>query len=479
MKFYNREKELSKLSEIASLSLQKSHMVVISGRRRVGKTELIRRFSEGQKNLLYLFVSKKKPHILLEEFRDLLSERIPMIKAVSFRSFEDFFAFLFSYMKEHRLIIVFDEFQNFEFVDPSVFSIIQKHWDKEKDGIKGAFIFIGSVFTLMQKIFEGKKEPLFGRATSRLYVEPLDPDALTEILFDHHIDPAVHLPFYFTLFGGIPKYYFIADRYHLFGKSQGEIIRRLYCETDAPLQNEGKELLIEEFGKNYHLYFSILQVIAGGETQMARIADGAGINVNSISKYLDELTSYYKVLERRTPVTELKHETKTGRYHIKDPALRFWFRYIFKNQSLIEIGDEKGLTEKILNDLPTFMGSSSEDLIRALLLKRNMEDTLPFKFNRLGGFWTKKGDVEIDIVAINDDEGKVLFGECKLKGGRFTKAEAQRLKEKAEYVKWRIGKRKEYFALFSMDEVSPTQRKALEKERIICFDLKRLLKKTG
>ena len=477
MKFYNREKELIKLSEIASLSARKSHMVVIAGRRRVGKTELIRRFSQDQGNLLYLFVSKKKPHILLEEFRDLLSERIPLIKTVSFRSFDDFFAFLFSYMKEHRLIIVFDEFQNFEFVDPSVFSIIQKHWDKEKDKIKGAYIFIGSVFTLMKKIFEGEKEPLFGRATARLFIEPLDPDALAEILSDHRLDPAAYLPFYFTLFGGIPKYYFLSDRYGLFGKPHTDIIRKLYCETDAPLQSEGKELLIEEFGKNYHLYFSILQVIAGGETQMGRIADGAGININSISKYLDELTSYYQVLERRTPVTELKHGSKTGRYHIKDPALRFWFRYIFKNQSLIEIGDEKGLTKKIIDDLSTFMGGAFEDLIKALLLRRNMEDALPFKFNRVGGFWTKKGDVEIDIVAISDDEGKVLFGECKLKGGRFTKAEAQRLKEKAEYVKWRIGKRKEYFALFSMDEISKTQKKALEKEGIICFDLKGLIKK--
>lgn len=236
-------------------------------------------------------------------------------------------------------------------------------------------------------------------------------------------------------------------------------------------------MLIEEFGKNYHLYFSILQVIAGGETQMARIADGSGINVNSISKYLDELTSYYQVLERRTPVTELKHETKTGRYYIKDPALCFWFRYVFKNQSLIQIGDEKGLTEKILNDLPTLMGSSFEDLIRTLLIKRNMEDRLPFRFNRLGGFWTKKGDVEIDIVAINDDEGKVLFGECKLKGAMFTKAEAQRFKEKAEHVKWRIGKRKEYFALFSMDEITETQKKTLEKEGILHFDLKGLMKR--
>jgi len=477
MKFYNRERELERLSEILSLSMKTSHMVVITGRRRVGKTELIRQFSKGKKNVLYLFVSKKKSHILLEEFRDVLAEVIPLIKTVSFRNFEDFFSFIFSYMKEHPVIVVFDEFQNFEFVDPSIFSTVQNHWDREKGNIKGAFIFIGSIYTLMRKIFEGKKEPLFGRATSRLFVEPLEPDAIAGIISDYHIDVSKNLPFYFTLFGGIPKYYFLLDRYKLFGKSHAEIIKKLYCEMDAPIQNEGRELLIEEFGKNYHLYFSILQVIAGGETQMARIADSAGININSISKYLDELTSYYQVIERRIPVTEHKYEKKIGRYYIKDPALRFWFRYIFRNQSLIEIGDEKGLTTKIANDLPTLMGRSFEELIRALLLKRNKEDILPFRFSKIGGFWTRKGDVEIDVVAINEEERKIIFGECKLKGSKFTRPDVQRLQEKAGYVKWKIGKRKEYFALFSMDTIPETQKKSLEKDGVLSFEIEGLLKK--
>ncbi len=475
MEFYNRENEIAKLSGIAALSMKTSHMVVITGRRRVGKTELIRQFARGRKDVLYLFVSKKKPYILIDEFRDILAEKIPLMRTVTFRSFEDFFSFVFSYMKENFLITVFDEFQNFEAVDPSVFSTLQNHWDREKDNIKGAFVFIGSVFTLMQKIFEGKKEPLFGRATSRLYIEPLTPYSVSEILTDYNLDAAVHLPFYYTLFGGIPKYYFLLDRYGLFGKSPAEIIKKLYCESDATLQNEGRELLIEEFGKNYHLYFSILQVIAGGETQMARIADSAGINVNSISKYLDELTSYYQVIERRIPVTEYKYEKKVGRYYIKDPALRFWFRYIFRNQSLIEIGDEKSLTTKILNDMQTLMGRSFEELARALLVQRNTGDIVPFRFTKIGGFWTRKGDVEIDIVALNEEEGKILFGECKLKGNKFTRVDAQRLKEKAASVKWRTGKRKEYYALFSIDGISEAHKKSLEKEGLLAFNMKGLL----
>lgn len=475
MKFYNRETELSRLSEIATLSMKTAHMVVITGRRRIGKTELIRQFSRGTKDVLYLFVSKKKPHILLEEFRDILAERIPLIKTAAFRSFEDLFSFIFSYMKEHPVITVFDEFQNFESVDPSVFSILQNHWDREKNKTKGAFIFIGSVFTLMQKIFEGKKEPLFGRATSKLYIEPLTPVAIAEILSDYHLDSAAHLPFYYTLFGGIPKYYFLLDRYRLFGKPHAEVIKKLYCESDAALQNEGRELLIEEFGKNYHLYFSILQVIAGGETQMARIADGAGINVNSISKYLDELTSYYQVLERKIPVTEHRYEKKIGRYYIKDQALRFWFRYIFRNQSLIEIGDEKSLTAKIMNDISTFMGRSFEELVRALLIQKNIGVIIPFRFTKIGGFWTRRGDVEIDIIALNEEKETILFAECKLKGNKFTLEDAKRLKEKSKSVKWKANRRKEYFALFSAEDISATHKRVLEQEGFVVFDIKKLL----
>lgn len=326
----------------------------------------------------------------------------------------------------------------------------------------------------MREIFEGAKEPLFGRVTARQYVEPLLPDVVAEILADHGVDPAGHLLFHYTLFGGIPKYYFLLDRYRLFGKPRTEVIKKLFNETDALLQAEGRDLLIEEFGRNYLLYFSILQVIAGGETQMARIADCAGINVNSISKYLDELASHYQVIERRIPVTEARQDQKVGRYYLKDPLLRFWFRYIYRNQSLIEIGDVEGLTAKIEDDLPTLMGTAFEELVRTLLLKRNDGSVIPFRFSRIGGFWTRKGDVEIDIVA-TDEEGRIFFGECKLNGSRFTRAEAVRLKEKAGTVKWHPGGREEHYALFCVNAPQERTMGALCTEGVAVHDLKSLL----
>jgi uncharacterized protein len=241
------------------------------------------------------------------------------------------------------------------------------------------------------------------------------------------------------------------------------------------LQNEGRELLIEEFGKDYHLYFSILQVVASGETQMARIADRTGINVNSISKYLDELTNFYQILERRLPVTDYREDKKRGRYYLRDQTLRFWFRYIFRNRTLIEIGDEDRLIRKIMTDLPTLMGRAFEELVRALLVRRNDHTILPLRFSRIGGFWSRRGEVEIDIVALDDEGGKILFGECKLAGHKVTKADLERLREKTRQVKWLAGSRKETLALFSATVMPDNARAALAKVGVLVYDLPQLL----
>jgi len=475
MKFYNRERELQKLAEIAELAADSAHMLVVTGRRRIGKTELVRQFLNNREDALYLFVSKKKPQVLLDEFRDLVAVKIPLAANVTFRNFDDFFSFIFQYLKEHSLIIILDEFQNFRDVDASVFTVLQRLWDTNKNESKGMFIFIGSVLTLMKNIFEGSQEPLFGRATARMVLDPLPPDAVAAILNDHRLQAPASLLFFHTLFGGVPKYYFLLDRYKLFKQPPEEIIRRLFVEADAPLQNEGRELLIEEFGKNYHLYFSILQVVASGETQMARIADRTGINVNSISKYLDELTNFYQILERRLPVTDYREGKKRGRYYLRDQTLRFWFRYIFRNRTLIEIGDEDSLIRKILEGLPTLMGRAFEELVRSLLLRKNDTPFLPFRFNRIGAFWSRRGDVEMDIVALDDGGGKVLFGECKLAGHKVTRADIQRLREKARHVKWLAGSRQEYYALFSAVTMPYAARAALAAEGVIIYDLPQLL----
>ncbi len=475
MKFYGRERELNKLNELAATGTNAAHLVVVTGRRRIGKTALIKRFGEGRNDLIYFFVGRKKPQVLLNELTSLLAERIPLLKSLKITNFEQFFSILFDQMAAEPLFIVFDEFQNFLYVDPSVFSTLQHLWDSNRDRAKGAMICIGSVQTLMRDIFEGSKEPLFGRATARIHLAPLAADVIAAILRDHKRKPETDLLLFTTLFGGVPKYYFLLDRHQIFGLKTDEIISRAFCEPDALLQNEGRELLIEEFGKNHQMYFSIMQVIAAGETQMARIADTVGLNTSTLPKYLDELTSYYQVIERRVPVTSIRAEQKNGRYHISDPLMRFWFRYIFRNQSLIEMGETERLNSKIMQDLSTLMGHAFENLTRTLLMARNDGSIVPFMFDKIGGYWNRTGSVEIDIVALDDAGGNILFGECKLNGNRFTVADAVRLKEKAVQVVWKNASRKEHFMLVSHESVSPGRRNKLENEGVTVVELKQLL----
>lgn len=121
------------------------------------------------------------------------------------------------------------------------------------------------------------------------------------------------------------------------------------------------------------------------------------------------------------------------------------------------------------------MGRSFEELTRAMLIKKNNGGLLPFKFTKIGGFWTRKNDVEIDLVALNENEGKILFGECKLKGSKFTQADVRRLKDKAAAVKWKAGKRKEYYALISADDISEAHKKSLKKEDVLAFTIRDIL----
>ncbi len=472
MKFYNRDRELSRLQSIISEGENQAHFVVISGRRRIGKTALIKHFSKERTDFIYLFVSKKKPHLLLSEFTELLAERIPLLNSVTINNFDAFFTILFEEMQKTPLCVVLDEFQNFQQVDDSTFSVLQKLWDQYQEKCKGALVCIGSVQTLMRDIFEGSKEPLFGRATAKIALKPLSVNVLVEILGDNQVDTAKQLIFYYSLFGGVPKYYSMISRMNLFRKKRQEIIKILFCETDAMLQNEGRELLIEEFGKNYHLYFSIMQAVACGITQMSQIADKTGIGVNSISKYLDELVTYYEVLERRLPVNATTGEHKNGRYYIADPLLKFWFRYIHKNQSLVALGEDIRLSEKIESDLPTFMGLNFEKMICEILTARNDGSLVPFNFDRIGNYWDRTGKVEIDIVAM--DQENIFFAECKLNGNQFTVHDADLFKSKGKNVRWGKENRKEYYALIANEQLTQKTKKLMEKEGIICIDLPQL-----
>ncbi|MBU4369996.1 ATP-binding protein [Patescibacteria group bacterium] len=471
MKFYNRQQELEELNKIYQASNQKAHLVIIKGRRRIGKTTLALKSIE-KRQKIYLFVTKKKPKLLLEDFeKELKNFGIPFIGHLN--SFDDFFELIFQYSKNKFLIVILDEFQNFKYVDPSVFSILQKYWDKYKDKSKIILVIIGSMTTLMKKIFLSRHEPLFGRSTNSLEIHPLNIKTIAKILKDMKLNPHKNLLYYYAIFGGIPKYYDLIDTENLYNHSLKQILFHLVFKKNAKLQEEGETLLIEELGKNYFTYFSVLEAISRGRTKLTEIANMVGIPVASIGKYLDELENYYQIIERRSPIFS-KPTTRISRYYIKDNFLRFWFRYVYKNKGLLEQGQIDGVMNFVFKNLPTFSGLIFEDMIKQLLIQKNRDNDFLFSFDTISSYWGR-ANFDIDIVAANEKTKEIFFGECKLSSKQINDKLIKGLKSNAEKCKWNIKKRKEYFGIFVADKMQQKKKEKLLKERVHVWEFKKMI----
>lgn len=473
MKFYNRIEELAHLEKIVGLSEKAAHLMVITGRRRVGKTTLIEHFMEKTKlPTYYFFVSKKSEVVILEEFKQILAQKIPLVASVNFPDFDAFFKFTFDYLKQTPAIIIFDEFQNFRSINPAIFSIFQKYWDSRHRGLRGAFICIGSAFTLMKDIFEHSKEPLFGRATAKLYLKPFSAHTVCEILKDNKLTakPQMLLDL-LTIFGGIPKYYHLVDQYDLYRTGISEILKELVLSENASLLTEGKDMLIEELGKNYNTYFSILQVMAMGCAQMSEIATQAGMPINSIGKYLDELLNYYQIISRETPTGLGPPRTKLSRYAIGDRFLNFWFRYVFRYASQIEMANFKYVLKRVAEDFSSYKGLIFETIAREILVEYGLNGKLPFEIDNIGRYWNRTGQVEIDVVAINKKANDVLFVECKLNARAVSERVLSYLQEKSSLVEWNRKIKRKYFGIFSVMHPPKQLCKTLEAKGCYIFSL--------
>ena len=469
MEFIGRKTELARLREINEFAQQSGYLTMITGRRRVGKTTLVKYFLV-QNNIqsCYFFISRKQPKILLNEFVELLTEQFPEISGLQFANFDGFFKFLFQTLERNNYTFVFDEFQNFLYVDASVFSVFQKYWDEYKDKISGHIIVIGSLQTVMHTLFENKKEPLFKRLTGKLILKPFSVVEMNN-LFDLHpgSDKVANLKLQ-LLFNGIPFYYYLMEKEHLFGRDIIEIIHRLVLRNDGILFNEGKELTIEEFGKNYGRYFSILEAIASGHTQWNDISTQTGILPNSIGKYLDELLNYYDLIERKSSVFS-KDNGKSSRYYLKDNFLTFWFRYVHKNFSLLENYSSDSMIPKVKEDLPNFFGFQFEKFIIDWVQRQCIENNSKFPFDVVGKYWDR-GNNEIDVVAYQEKGDLCLIGECKLNSKRITSAIVKRFQKQAEIIS-RKRRFKEYRKVIFVGDVAPDELELnLQEKGIEIFD---------
>lgn len=435
MKFYDREIETQTLRKIEETSRDYAQMTVITGRRRIGKTTLIKHAYDADE-MIYFFVARKSETLLcaelVETIRDRLGEEIG-----EFSSMARLFSAVMQIAKRRHFTLVFDEFQNFKYVNESFFSEMQNAWDSNKQDARINLIICGSLYSMMTKIFDDRKEPLYGRATSRIRLRAFPLRTLLEIMRDNnpHYTPDDLLTMY-MITGGVAKY---VEQLVQAGAFTKDKILDTVLSFGSYFIEEGKELLSDEFGKDYGNYFSVLSAIASGFNERGEIKSYAGIEAGG---YLDKLENTYDLLYRYRPYLA-SPGSRNVKYGIKDNFLNFWFRFIYKYRSAVEIGNLNYVRTKVGADYNTFSGWVLERYFRQLYRETGL-------YNIVTNYWEKEGRNEIDLVAVNEADREIIIGEVKRNKGRIN---LHTLEDKSQIIcrkqqGWKIG----YVAL-SLDDM--------------------------
>jgi hypothetical protein len=388
MKFYDRTEEIATLHKIRENAKENAQFTVVTGRRRIGKTFLVLNAYKDMP-MLYFFVGRKAENLLCEEFRREVETKLAIKMGGTPANFAEIFDFLMSLSKERSLTLFIDEFQNFSRVNPSVFSDMQKIWDLNHASSKINLIVCGSVNSMMTKIFRDKKEPLYNRQNRFMQIKAFKPSVLKEIMRDYSPNYSNDdLLALYSFTGGVAKYVQLLVEDHAF--TVDAMIESI-ISSDSVFINEGRSILIEEFGRDYDTYFSILSAIASGHTRRSEIESLVG---KEIGGYLTRLEDDYGMIKKEIPLGA-KPLTKNAVYTIHDNFFTFWFRFIFKYGHMLEIGAYEQLRTLIRRDYATFSGK----MLERYFYDKSAESG---KYTLLGRWWDRKGENEIDLITANE-----------------------------------------------------------------------------
>lgn len=390
MKFYDRTEEIATLHKIRENAKENAQFTVVTGRRRIGKTSLVLKAYEDMP-LLYFFVGRKAENLLCEEFRQEVERKLKIKMGGTPANFSELFDYLMTLSKEWSFTLFIDEFQNFYRVNSSIFSDMQKIWDLNHLSSKINLIVCGSVYSMMTKIFRDKKEPLYNRQNRFMHIRAFKPSVLKDILHDNALEYSNDdLLALYSFTGGVAKYVQLLMEDHAF--TVDSMIDSI-ISSDSVFINEGRAILVEEFGKDYDTYFSILSAIASGNTRRSEIESMIG---KEIGGYLTRLEDDYGIIKKEIPLGA-KTTTKNVVYTIHDNFFTFWFRFIFKYGHILEIGAYNQMRTLIRRDYATFSGKMLERYFYAKAAESG-------KYTILGRWWDRKGENEIDLIAANEIE---------------------------------------------------------------------------
>lgn len=405
MRFIGRKNELHTLNTEYN---RNSSFVVIYGRRRVGKTTLIKEFLKN-KTAFYYLATEELESQSMKRLANVIARttKNTLLQKIEFTDWLDLFQLIADYKPEEKKVLVIDEFPYLVKTNSAFPSILQNAWDEFLKDSNVMLILSGSLIGMMQKHALSYDSPLYGRRTAQMRLTPLPFTSIYEIQ---------NLPFeqaveQFALTGGVPKYLeFFED-----GRPLEEQLKDAVFSKNGFLYEEPNFLLKSESLTAVN-YFSIIKTIADGNHKLGKIASALGQESSSLTPYLSTLSDL-GFIEKRTPITEKNPEkSRKGLYFIADNFLRFWFCYVYPYKGELELDNMQIVLDEIHKDFKEkFVAFAYEDICKDIFAKLCSNNAISFVPSRIGSYWLNDydGDTEIDVMSVDHQNKQVFAGECK------------------------------------------------------------------
>ncbi len=441
MAFVDRQRELQALQR--EYEREASSLVVLYGRRRVGKTELIRHFI-AEKPSLYFLATEESEAMNREAFQRQVAEFLEndLLRDSLFARWEPIFEQLAAASRERRIVLVFDEFQYIAKSSPAFLSVFQRIWDTRLKNANVMVILCGSLVSMMLTQTLHHSSPLYGRRTAQLHLRPI-PFAHYAEFFAGNLSKEELVKRY-SITGGVPKYIEMFTQ----GTNLSQAIEENILAPSSFLFDEPTFLLQQEVS-DIGSYFSILRVIAAGNHKLSKIATTLQQKQTNLPRYLKVLMDL-DLLAQEVPVTEANPEkSKRGLYQIRDHFIRFWFQFIYPNRSYLEMGHFDVVLHRLKkNFIDTQVSFVYEQICQEMLWELSAERKLPCLLERVGRWWDSSH--EIDVVGLSEESGVLVLGECKFWAGAVGGNVLVELEKKSSFVDWHRGDRRLFYVIFSI-----------------------------
>lgn len=454
MRFIDRKRELAALGKF--WKAKPAQFIVLYGRRRMGKTELIKEFVKNRPHI-YFLSRLINEHVNLKLLGRSVGEYYgdEILQNRGFEDWEEFFHYIRGHIRE-RMVIAIDEFPYLIEANKGIPSIFQAGWDEYLKDSNIFLILCGSSMAMMEEKVLSHKTPLYGRRTGQILLRPLPFSEIKgfypELSFDRRLE-------LYSIAGGNPGYLNKLDP----GLSLTDNIRENVLRPEAYLYNEVEFILREELREPRN-YMAILKAIALGRNRISEICNETGMDKSALHKYLYILEDLH-LIEKEVPVTEKNPlKSRKGIYRLRDRFFQFWFKYILQNKGAIEIGRTGFVLNKIRKDFNHLVAQNYEGVSRERLWDFSQQI---FNFDKIGRWWKK--DEEIDIIALNQDEKKILFGEVKWRNKPVGTNIYDNLRKKTDKVEWQREERKEYYCLFSKSGFTDAMIRLARQNKIFLF----------